>query len=71
MLGADGHRESPVEDVAQERHDDQLLLEDGEDGAHRLDGVEGLRQAGRAAHEHLVHIHGTLQGVEGDARRRR
>ena len=70
VLGADGHREPAVEDVAQQRDDDQLLLEDGQDGAHRLDGVEGLGQAGRAADEHLVGLHGPLEGVEGRVRRR-
>ena len=69
VLGADGDREPAVEDVAQKGHDDQLLFEDGEDGAHRLHGVEGLGQAGRAADEDLVGFHGALEGVERPARR--
>ena len=61
VLGADGHREPPVEDVAQQGHHDQLLLEDGQHRAHRLDGVERLGQPGRAAHEDLVGLHGALE----------
>ena len=67
MLGADGHREPPVEDVAQQRHHDQLLLEDAQHRADRLDGVERLGQAGRAAHEDLVGLHRTLEDSKAGA----
>ena len=69
VLGADGHREPAVEDVAQQGDDDQLLFEDGQDGAHRFHGVERFGQAGRTADEHLVRLHGPLEGVEGFVRR--
>ena len=41
VLGADGHRESGVQDVPQERDHHQLLLEDGQHRAHGVHGVEG------------------------------
>ena len=61
VFGANGHREPAVEDVAQQGDDDQLLFEDGQDGAHCLDGIERIGQAGRAADEHLVGLHGALE----------
>ena len=41
--------QAAVEDVADERHDDVLLLEGAEHRADRLDGVEGLGHARDAA----------------------
>ena len=55
-LGADGHLLPAVEDVAQQRHDHVLLLEDAEHLAHGLDGVEGASDARRAADEHLIRV---------------
>ena len=54
VLGADGHREPAVEDVAEQGHHDELLLEDAEHRADGLDGVEGCGQPRRAADEDLV-----------------
>ena len=56
VLGADGDRQAAVEDVAQHRDDDVLLLEDGEHAADRLDRLEGGGHAGRPAHEHVLRL---------------
>ena len=62
--------ESPLSRTSRRQGDDhQLLFEDGQDGTHRLHGVERLGQAGRTADEHLVGVHGALEGVEGHVRR--
>ena len=53
-LGADGHLQAAVEDVAEEGDDDVLLLEDAEHLADRLDGVEGPGDLRGAADEDMV-----------------
>ena len=65
VLGADGHRQAPVEDVLDELHHHELLLEDREHRADRLDGVEGRRHARRAADEDVVGLAGRGQLAEG------
>ena len=54
VLGADGDRQPAVDDVAEERDHDVLLLEGGEHLAHGLDRVEGGGHARRAADEDVV-----------------
>jgi len=54
VLRTDRDRQSLVEDVLDERDDEELLLENGQHLAHRLHAVEGLGDLGRAADEHLL-----------------
>ena len=53
MLGADGHRQAPVEDVPNQGDQHELLFQDVQHLPDGGDGVEGGRHAGRPAHEHL------------------
>ena len=54
VLGADGHRQATVEHFLDELHHDELLLEDGEDRAHGVDGVEGGGHVRGPAHEDVL-----------------
>ena len=56
------------EHVAQQRHDDEGLLENAEDGPHLIDRLEALRHPCRPPDEHLVAVLGVVFGVdEGSA----
>ena len=54
VLGADGHGQAAVEDVAHQRHHDVLLLERAQHVAHRVDRVERTGHRRRAADEHRL-----------------
>ncbi len=54
VLDPDRHRHPPVDDVADERHDDELLLERVQDVADDLDGVERAGHPRRATDVHVI-----------------
>jgi hypothetical protein len=55
-----------IDDIAYQRHDDILLLEDPQDLANRLDGVERLGHAGGATHVDLLGITRRRMGEGGE-----
>ena len=64
VLRANGDRETLVEDVLDERDDEQFLFEDREDLADGFDAVEDLGHLGRAADEDLLAVGDRLLGVQ-------
>ena len=65
VLGTDGHRQAPVEDVLDELHHDQLLLQDRQHRPDGLDRVEGRRHARRAPDEDVVGLTGGTELAQG------